>query len=54
MGFADYCRPDAVILIEWADKVLPALNGIDYIRIDLSHEGPTDRKIRISNLPGRF
>jgi tRNA A37 threonylcarbamoyladenosine biosynthesis protein TsaE len=43
-----------VILIEWADKVLPALKGIDSIRIDLFHEGPTNRKIRISNLPDRF
>lgn len=49
LGFADYCRPDAVILIEWADKILPALKGIDYIRIDLSHEGPTDRKISIND-----
>jgi tRNA threonylcarbamoyladenosine biosynthesis protein TsaE len=50
LGFADYCRPDAVILIEWADKVLPALKGIDYIRIDLSHEGPTERKILIADI----
>ena len=51
LGFADYCRPDTVILIEWADKILPALTGIDYIRIDLSHEGPADRRIKISNSP---
>ncbi len=51
LGFTDYCRPDAIVLIEWADKILPALEGIDYIRIDLSHEGPTDRKIQISNHP---
>jgi tRNA threonylcarbamoyladenosine biosynthesis protein TsaE len=51
LGFADCCRPDAVILIEWADKVLAALEGIDYIRIDFSHEGPQDRKIRFSNAP---
>ena len=49
LGFAEYCRPDAVILIEWADKILPALEGIDFIRIDLSHEGPSERKIRIEN-----
>lgn len=48
LGFADYCRPDTVILIEWADKILLALDRIDYIRIDLSHEGPTDRKIKIT------
>lgn len=51
LGFADYCRPDSVIVIEWADKILSALDGIDYIRIDLSHEGPTDRKIVINNPP---
>lgn len=47
LGFEDYCRPDTVVFIEWADKVLPALSGLDYIRIDLSHEGPSQRKIVI-------
>ena len=53
LGFADYCNPDSVILIEWADKILPALEGMDYIRIDLSHEGPDDRKIVIQNVAER-
>ena len=48
LGFEDYCRPDAVVFIEWADKILPALQGLTYIRIDLSHEGPTERRIVIS------
>lgn len=47
LGFEDYCRPDAVVFIEWADKILPALEGTDYIRVTLTHEGPTSRKIII-------
>lgn len=50
LGFEDYCRPDAVVFIEWADKVLPALEGTGYIRIDFSHEGPADRKIKMKSV----
>lgn len=50
LGFSDYIRPDAVVLIEWADKILPSLEGIEYIRIGLSHEGPNDRRIQFSNV----
>ena len=49
LGFADYCTPESVVVIEWADKVLPALEGYDCIRIELSHEGTTDRRIKISH-----
>ncbi|MGB7581064.1 MAG: tRNA (adenosine(37)-N6)-threonylcarbamoyltransferase complex ATPase subunit type 1 TsaE [Sedimentisphaerales bacterium] len=51
IGFDDYCHPGAVVLIEWADKVEQALAGINYIKIELSHLGPTARKIRITNTP---
>lgn len=51
LGVADYWGPDAVMLIEWADKVLAALEKLDYIRIDFSHLGPTERKITIQNCP---
>ncbi|HOK67127.1 MAG TPA: tRNA (adenosine(37)-N6)-threonylcarbamoyltransferase complex ATPase subunit type 1 TsaE [Anaerohalosphaeraceae bacterium] len=53
LGVSDYLGPDAVLLIEWADKVLAALEGLDYIRIDFSHEGPTERKIIIKG-PASF
>jgi len=51
LGFDDYCRPDSVVLIEWADKIESALKGIDYIRISLDHAGETERKIHIENAP---
>lgn len=51
IGFDDYCHPGSVVLIEWADKVEQALSGINYIKIELSHLGPTARKIRITNAP---
>jgi tRNA threonylcarbamoyladenosine biosynthesis protein TsaE len=51
LGFDDYCRPGSVVLIEWADKIESALQGIDYIRIALDHAGETKRKIHIENAP---
>jgi tRNA threonylcarbamoyladenosine biosynthesis protein TsaE len=52
LGISDLLGPEAVVLIEWADKVLPALEGIESIRIDFSHQGPMERKITIQNCPG--
>lgn len=49
LGFDDFCRPDAIVLVEWADKVMPALAGLDVLRIDLSHAGQDTRHIRIVN-----
>jgi tRNA threonylcarbamoyladenosine biosynthesis protein TsaE len=51
IGFDDYCHPGSVVLIEWADKIEQALAGINYIKIELSHLGPTARKILITNAP---
>ena len=51
IGFDDFCYPRSVVLIEWADKIETALRRMDYIRIELFHEGPTRRKIRIENTP---
>jgi len=51
IGFDDFCYPQSVVLIEWADKVESALQAIDYIRIELSHAGQTKRKIHIKNTP---
>ena len=49
LGFEDFCRPDAIVLIEWADKVMPALAGLDMVQIELSHEGQDKRRIKIVN-----
>lgn len=51
LGFEEYCRPDVVVLIEWADKILPALEGADYIPIRLEHVSENQRKITIQNAP---
>jgi tRNA threonylcarbamoyladenosine biosynthesis protein TsaE len=51
VGFDDYCHPGSVVLIEWADKVEQGLAGINYIKIELSHLGPTARTIRVTNAP---
>ena len=51
IGFDDYCHPGSVVLIEWADKIEQALAGINYIKIELSHLGPTARTIRVINAP---
>ena len=51
IGFDDFCYPESVVLIEWGEKVESALQGIDYIRIELSHAGETKREIHIENTP---
>ena len=51
LGFDDFCYPQSVVLIEWADKIEPAIGMINYIRIDIQHSGRNTRKILISNVP---
>ena len=51
LGFDDFCYPESVVLIEWADKIESALQAIDYIRIELFHAGQMQRSIHIKNTP---
>jgi len=51
LGFDDFCYPESVVLIEWADKVESALENLDYMRISLEHAGETIRRIRTRNTP---
>ena len=51
LGFDDFCYPQSVVLIEWADKIESALRAMDYIRIILEHSGLTTRTIHITNKP---
>ncbi|MHC4293867.1 MAG: tRNA (adenosine(37)-N6)-threonylcarbamoyltransferase complex ATPase subunit type 1 TsaE [Planctomycetota bacterium] len=51
LGFDEYCHPDSVVLIEWADKVEKTLGGMELVRIGLSHEGQNRRGIQIENMP---
>jgi len=54
LGFDDLCTPVSVVLIEWADKILPAIKNIDLIEIKLSHQSESERKILINNLPSQI
>ena len=51
LGFDDLCRPDSVVLIEWADKVQSALQNIDTIGVEFSHIDQNKRQIRLKNAP---
>ena len=51
LGFDDFCYPQSVVLIEWADKIEPAIHDTGYIRIDLAHAGQRTRILRIQNVP---
>ena len=51
LGFDDFCYPQSVVLIEWADKVKSVLQQINCIEVELSHAGQTERKIHITNMP---
>ncbi len=51
LGFDDFCYPQSIVLIEWADKIESALRTVNYTRAELIHNGPTQRKIRFNNLP---
>ena len=51
LGFDDLCYQNSVVLIEWADKIEPALKNLNVIWVILSHVGPQQRKIKIKNLP---
>ena len=51
LGFDDLCYPESVVLIEWADKIEPALRDTAPIRIDLAHAGAQTRILRLRGLP---
>jgi len=51
LGFDDFCYPESVVLIEWADKVKGVLKNIDCVWIELAHAGSTKRAIHIEDVP---
>jgi len=51
LGFYDFCYPQSVVLIEWADRIEPVIHDMGYIRIDLAHAGERTRTLRLANLP---
>ena len=50
VGFEDFLGPDSIVLIEWADKVAQALEGMDCIHIEMRHNGEESRIIRLYGL----
>ena len=51
LGFDDMCYGRSVVLIEWADKVAAAIDSVDRITVEMSHESESRRRIRIGNSP---
>ncbi|MFC1764211.1 tRNA (adenosine(37)-N6)-threonylcarbamoyltransferase complex ATPase subunit type 1 TsaE [Planctomycetota bacterium] len=51
LGFDDLLSPDAVVLIEWADRVASALKGVGCIEVQLSHAGETTRRLAFNKAP---
>jgi tRNA threonylcarbamoyladenosine biosynthesis protein TsaE len=51
LGFDDFCYPQSVVLIEWADRVKAALKNLDCLRIELEHVSGTTRRIHVKNIP---
>ena len=54
LGFDDFCYPNSIVMIEWADKVKKSLHGVDSISLDLLHISENQRKIKIANFPPYF
>jgi tRNA threonylcarbamoyladenosine biosynthesis protein TsaE len=50
LGFEDILGPDSVVLIEWADKVAHSLVGLECIHIEMRHNGPSSRVVRLFGL----
>jgi len=51
LGFDDFCHPDSVVLIEWAEKVAEVLEGTNCIWVELKHVSRSERNICAKNLP---
>ena len=51
VGFDDFCNPDSVVLIEWADKVAAALKNVAAINIELFYKNHNKRSISVKNAP---
>jgi len=48
IGFEDYCNPDSVVLVEWADRVADYMGGAASIEIRMQAVSETQRHITIS------
>jgi len=51
LGFDDLCHPGSVVMIEWADKVMRVLQGIEHITVTLAYGADNHRHIVLANAP---
>ena len=49
LGIEEYSRPDSIVLVEWADRVMEPLTGLNPIILRLSHGGGDVRTIIVEN-----
>ena len=49
LGFDDMCYRRSVVLVEWADKIMPVFADLDSVLIELSHISENQRRIIIKN-----
>jgi tRNA threonylcarbamoyladenosine biosynthesis protein TsaE len=49
LGFDDMCYRRSVVLVEWADKIMPVFTDLDSVLIELSHVTENQRRIIIKN-----
>ena len=49
LGFDDMCYRRSVVLVEWADKIMPVFTDLDSVLIELSHFSENQRRIIIKN-----
>jgi len=48
IGFHDYINTENIVIIEWANKIIPLL-PYDYTQIDFTHQGKDKRIIDMQN-----
>ncbi len=51
LGFDEFCRPEAVVVVEWADRVWGLLTDYNPIRLRLEHVAQEQRRIIMENIP---
>ena len=51
LGFDELLGPDSVVLVEWADRVAESLADLTCVHVEIRHEGPSSRRIRIDGAP---
>lgn len=51
LGFDDLCHPGSVVMIEWADKVLPVLANVPHTTITLAYGADNSREVELTDLP---